>query len=483
VNKFLAGALAVAVGALLVVLFESYHDTMMIQVVALIVASVSVMIFGVVSGRDPRLSLLNEPYALMTVFLAQFFVVGPIGMLLFGSFDNPYFFSFGPERTLQALSAFLVLVVMSVVGHRSHLGDVIADAIPEFGPSPRKLPGNWIIIALLVAAIAGCLYWIVFQGGLMAKLNMGYGTRRGGGAMFRIAYVGLQVGTVLLAWRTIAGKRRRTGDLVLLVGVVTFQCLYFGLITGVRKYLFFLFFALLAVRLLRLGRAALPRFRVAVALTLLLAFFSAWGAIRARPLTALMGAAPTSMYNKQKGMEEGYVSSVAGPFSMACLVFELFPDQEPFRHGQTLMVTLLGFIPRAVWPEKPVGIGKELTRYVVGPFYEETEGFSVAVTLPGDFYLNFGWFGVILGGFSLGLACRAIKRYATRGMVEGRQYRAARVLIPAVYIMGLGEVRGDMSTSLATYILSFIPLLFALTFFNFDEVDPNEITPSTSAST
>jgi len=478
-NRILVGAIAVATGALLIIAFESFQDTVLTQIVALVGVTIAAMAFGVISGRDSRVSLLSDPYFLMNVFLAQFFVMGPLSMHFFKSFDNPFFYSFAPTRPVQVLFAFFVLVVMSVAGYRSRLGEVIADVLPEFGPSPRKLPGKWVVAILLVGAIAGCLYWIVFQGGLMAKLSSGYGMKRHGGALFRIAYVGLQVGTVILTWRTIAATKRRTRDMAILVAVVCFQCIYFGLITGVRKYLFFLFFALLTVLLLRHGRESLPKFRVAVALTLLLVFFSAWGAIRSRPLTALLGAELTSAYNAPKDLHEGYVASVAGPFSTACLVFELFPDQEPFRHGKTLMVTLLGFIPRAVWPEKPIGIGKEITRYIVGPFYEPSHGFNVAVTLPGDFYLNFGWFGVVLGGFSLGMVCRTVKSYAVKGMRDGKQLRAARVLIPAVFIMGLGEVRGDMSTSLATYILSFFPLLVALTFFNLDEVDS---TPGTEPS-
>jgi hypothetical protein len=164
----------------------------------------------------------------------------------------------------------------------------------------------------------------------------------------------------------------------------------------------------------------------------------------------------------------GYLQGVTDPFRIASLVWEIFPATEPHRHGSTLLVTALGFIPRSVWPEKPVGIGKELTKYVVGPLYTPTYGYSVAPTVPADLYLNFGWFGIVLGGLGLGLICRAVTSYAVAGLQEGRQVVASRVLVPAAFVMGLGELRGDMATMLAFYIFTALPLVFGLVFFRLD---------------
>jgi hypothetical protein len=50
--------------------------------------------------------------------------------------------------------------------------------------------------------------------------------------------------------------------------------------------------------------------------------------------------------------------------------------------------------------------------------------------------------------------------------------RASRVLIPAVLIIGLGEVRSSLAAMLITGLLQLIPLLLALTFFNLDPVEP-----------
>jgi hypothetical protein len=162
------------------------------------------------------------------------------------------------------------------------------------------------------------------------------------------------------------------------------------------------------------------------------------------------------------------MGAVGGPFSVACLVYELFPEHEEHRYGSTLLVTLLGFIPRAVWPDKPIGIGKEITKYIVGPFYEPVYGFSVTVTIPADLYLNFGWFGILAGGLLAGAFCRAVGTYALDGSRNGLQRIAARSILPAAFVMGLGEVRSDMAMMLGTYGLMFLPLLIGFFFFEID---------------
>lgn len=59
-------------------------------------------------------------------------------------------------------------------------------------------------------------------------------------------------------------------------------------------------------------------------------------------------------------------------------------------------VPLWTFIPRAIWPDKPAvgGSGDIVSRYT-GQFF--AEGTSVGVGQPLEFYINFGWFGVVAG--------------------------------------------------------------------------------------
>jgi len=475
-RKIFAPLIAIAGGLLVVLAAENLLDALLAQILTLVFAIVVVMWLGVNLRREKQMPLLCDPFFVMCLFFAQFFVIGPIAMYGLGfRLETLFFRPFDPRLALYALGAFLLMLAMAIVGNLTPLGAIMAKGLPDFRFGRRKLPGRWIEVVLVVGGIVGCLGWIAFQGGLAAKLSAVYGRGRGGGAMFRIAHVSLLVGTLLMAWRVVSSASSRTVSWVVFAGLLLFDFVFFGIVYGARKYLFYFFFGLLAIWLLRKGTASLPKVRVAVVLALLLAFFSIWGTLRTRPVTALMGMEGDAAYNETAELHRGYFSGVSGPFGIACMVWEIFPEQEQFRHGRTLLVTVLGFIPRAVWPEKPIGIGKELTRYLLGPLYKEGGGWSVAPTVLGDFYINFGWLGVIVGGFVLGLLCRTTTVYAVDGMQGGLQLRAARVLIPAAFVMLLAEVRSDMATWLAFSVLTYIPLLFALTFFNVDAEDAGAV--------
>lgn len=467
---------AIAVVALILAGFsvaalDGLLDSQLPQIVALVLTIAVMMIAGYTITRDPRMPFLIDPVFLACVFISQFFVIGPLAMRIWSLGELMFFYGYDPVREVQVLAGVAIVLVTMFAAYRSEIGTLIAERLPSFPWSRKKLSGRWIEAILITAAIAGCIGWIVFQGGLMAKLSTGYGAWKRGGAMFRIAFVSLQIGTLILGWRYLASRVHTLWDRILFPGMLAFQVVFFGIINGTRKYLLFMFFGLLTVWVLRRGIRQLPKVRAAAIAALLLVFFAVWGSVRSKPLTQMVGQ-EIGPAHASNSIYHGYVSGVAGPYSVACLVWELFPEVEPYRRGSTLLVTLFGFIPRAVWPEKPVGIGKEITRYIVGPFYEETYGYSAAPTVIGDFYLNAGWLGLIVGGLCLGVTCRVITSYATHGMISGVQLRAARVLIPAVFIMGLGELRADMATMLATYTLSFIPLFAALLFFNLDVEDP-----------
>jgi len=466
-TRILVPAVVVAIGIFAIIGMEAVLDELLARVLLFVAFIASLMALGIVRRKDKRISPICDPLVLFMGFLAQFYVIGPVALHIWGLPRLYFFRGFMPEQVLYALGGCALMVLAVLAGYHMPVVGAVADRLPEFRSS-RKLPGRWVETAFVAAGLGGGIGWLVFQGGFMAILGMGYGGGRGGGAMFTVTHVLILIGTMLLAWRIANQEVRRFVDWLPLVALLMWQVLFFGILFGVRKYLFYLFFGLLTIWLLRRGKDAVPKTRIAATLALLLVFFSVWGSVRGKPMTALVGAESDTLYAETQPLHLGYVNSVAGPFAIASLVWEVFPDQEPFRHGQTLLVTLLAFIPRAVWPDKPIGIGKELTRYLIGPHYEEFQGFSVAPTVVADFYLNFGWFGVVAGGLLLGALCGVITSYAVHGMRSGRQLRAARVLIPAVFVMMLGEIRGDMSTILLFYVLGYVPLLVALTFFDLD---------------
>ncbi len=454
-----------------VLLLEQIADALLVQVVLLVTVAASLIVCGIVMRPVKQLALFCDPFALQCLFLVQFFIIGPIAVVAFGlglshlAFARPV----QPTTPLVVLAAFCLMLAAMIVGYQQRLGEIVASHLPVFARSSRKLPGLWIEIASVIVCVAGCIAWVEYQGGLIARFSQAYGVFVQGSAIFLLFQNGIVVATMLVAWRLMHAPKRSRAGVAFFGGLMAFNLVYFGIVFGVRKYLLYLFFGLVAMMMLRKGAGAVSKVKIAGTLALLLVFFSVWGAIRHRPVLELIGgtgADPRRIQSQDAGI--AFFQSMADPFSTVCMIWEIFPQAEPFRYGQTLLVTLLGPIPRALWPGKPVGMGKEITRYFVGPFFDPTQGLSLAPTMLGDFYVNLGWPGIILGGLLMGVACRVVAVYAVTGMRGGLQTRPARVLFPALFLMGLGEVRGEMASMLAFWGMTYVPLIASLAFFNLD---------------
>ena len=75
-------------------------------------------------------------------------------------------------------------------------------------------------------------------------------------------------------------------------------------------------------------------------------------------------------------------------------------EEDGFLGGQTLEYLGFAFIPRFLWPEKPAIAKGAWWAMRIGQANVHADGSitnSVNMTIPGELYLNFGWFGVVLG--------------------------------------------------------------------------------------
>lgn len=80
--------------------------------------------------------------------------------------------------------------------------------------------------------------------------------------------------------------------------------------------------------------------------------------------------------------------------------------EEGFYQGSTLAYLSYALIPRFLWPEKPIIQQGAWFAQRIGQAIQNEHGKynnSVNMTVYGEFYLNFGYLGVILGGFLFGI--------------------------------------------------------------------------------
>jgi len=460
-------ALAVVLALALGYVVEHAVEFVWAPVVAA-VALESVLVFVAILFRPERsLPFLCDPAVLFVIFQAQFFIIGALSLPFTTAFaETPL----SPRIVALTVMAFIGLLAMFLVGYRLPVGVALANVLPVFETGRTRLPGRWAESGLLVLGFAACAVYVIRQQGIVAMLNRGYGAPSGS-AIFIAPFLLLVLVTFLLGWRVFDSPRARRGTWMVFAAVLTFEVAYWGFLMGTRKYLFYLFFGLTAIFVLRRGTRAIPRFVLPTVAILLVCYLSVWGTVRGRPIATYFQEHSDAHYGRLNSFSSGYFESVAGPFGTACLTLQLFPEVEPFRYGQTLLVALFSPIPRSIWPNKPIGLGKELTWYLGSYYsgsYDPTQGLSITPTLVGDFYANLGVFGILLGGLACGIGCRTVAAYAVKGMKNGLQLRTARVLIPAVFLAGLVEVRGDGASVTLFYMYTLLPLLGLLTFFSFD---------------
>jgi hypothetical protein len=79
-----------------------------------------------------------------------------------------------------------------------------------------------------------------------------------------------------------------------------------------------------------------------------------------------------------------------------------------YQRGETYIKSYTIFIPRFLWPEKPVTITP------INTWFFRNEGGSSPLTMPGEGYFNFGYLGVILAGCVSALLLRFTENFVMR---------------------------------------------------------------------
>lgn len=75
-------------------------------------------------------------------------------------------------------------------------------------------------------------------------------------------------------------------------------------------------------------------------------------------------------------------------------------EEDGYYFGQTIEYFTYAFIPRFIWPEKPLIANGGWYAHRIGQAIDYGNGVysnSINMTVPGELYLNFGWMGMTLG--------------------------------------------------------------------------------------
>ncbi len=113
-----------------------------------------------------------------------------------------------------------------------------------------------------------------------------------------------------------------------------------------------------------------------------------------------------------------------------------YVDKFGFKYFSQILGALLFFIPRSLWPSKPVGTGHTVISEL-NQFYFT----NVSAPLVSEWYIGFGWFGIIIGALILS---KIIKKLDKKYWDENNELSPIRIIYPCSIFMFFFMLRGDL---------------------------------------
>lgn len=327
-----------------------------------------------------------------------------------------------------------------------------------------ELNGHERSVANLAAAIFFILFWcgylvdlpLIFNKERIAKINLEIQLKE------QILLVVVALGSFvyllsLLRWN-VGGLFFRSG--VVHEGVVAQSKTQFlivefflrPLIFNIGIYLFafckknrWVSFFMLALAILAMFPTGIPRFQVgAIYLPfLLIGFWSAanylcipvWGRQMILPNVLMMGIFLIfPVLDIFRWHAKGDSLNVFGSDTMLAGHFDAYQmlaralSVGNISHGEGFLGAVLFFIPREIWTSKPIGSGQIISHLSNLSFD------NVSMPLVGEFYLNFGFFGVVICSIILGLLFRSMDDVA-------RHFEKYKISVPLlIYLQSIGLI-------------------------------------------
>jgi len=132
-------------------------------------------------------------------------------------------------------------------------------------------------------------------------------------------------------------------------------------------------------------------------------------------------------------------------------------------YGRQLIGSLLFFIPRQIWQNKPKGSG-----FVIGKYLQNNYGLTyanISNPLLSEGYINFGIFGILVFAFIFGKIIAALDCLYYVSVKDSTRLTIYKVLYPFLLGFFFFMLRGDLMSSLAytvAFVLSFVIFIFKI---------------------
>jgi len=305
--------------------------------------------------------------------------------------------------------------------------------------------GGFIGFALLTRSMGGSVEAVI------SRLH-DVSTQQGGMQFFYYPLLWCWIGGLLISWVFLWKSRASGSARVMVVVYLTLACLLY-LTTG-SKWLVFTTVVCLMLAYHYLRR----RVRAVLMAAVIVGFVAAW------PVFYSYQSIQGDMTHFGSAMDayvaEGWFAlPIRRSYGMDSLVLVL--DRVQGLHdlslGATLSDVLYFFVPRALWPDKPVSFSREFAQEFMGHTGYAQATF-VSPSLFGELFLNWHVLGVVGGMFVFGVVQKTSYSYLMRDPSN-----PVSVLVHAVNLLFFMHlVEGSISAQLATWLSWFIPIVCLL---------------------
>lgn len=456
----LTGVLIVGIGIASVSLGEALDSR---TITYLLVAVLAFTTFGPILQRILKHSFdLAEPGIWFALFYFAHFGVRAIYDLIFGS----PILGLGPgAKNVGLLNAALGVSITGLLafwtGYHARFGKVIARTLPV-------LPQRWnASIALLVGLLCLILGWslriflIAQAGGLGTWLEANkyeFLTQAEGTAYLSILSNLAKIGLFIIV---ILARVRKHSIYWFLFTILLIPELAYWFLSGSRAQFVFVLLELLVCFYMTSKRGhevSMKLVKWAVILVaLLIILFPLLSVLRGGVTELQVALARSSVFWKEPmKLAEIICERQHGLDSLGILI-ERVPKEEPFTMGSELLLILVAWIPRALWPDKPIISPGKI-------FYEKFyphifhRGTAVAVTLPGEFYWDLGFINVIVGMLLMGVVWQILFKYLVHPPGNLSNILVVSIMFPTFFV----TVEQSIVSFLTTHLFQFFVLVLVV---------------------
>ncbi len=133
------------------------------------------------------------------------------------------------------------------------------------------------------------------------------------------------------------------------------------------------------------------------------------------------------------------------------------PRRMPYQLGKTLLLWVVAPIPRTLWTSKPeISIGRPIADYIYQKRDETTAGGGVPPGFIGELYLNFSYFGVIVGMFIFGYFLHLFYEFFKK--IRSNSIFGMVIYLLAFLPFSINLIGGDLSRMIVNLLSMVIPI-------------------------